>query len=44
MFPGLYHLAALMREGLKIWDADRDRVFVSHPFLLATRCIETDNI
>jgi hypothetical protein len=29
MFPGLYHLAALQREGLRIWDARRDRIFTS---------------
>ncbi|KIM71551.1 hypothetical protein PILCRDRAFT_804895 [Piloderma croceum F 1598] len=31
LFPGLHHLAALQREGLKIWDAHEDRVFTSHP-------------
>lgn len=35
LFPGLHHLAALQREGLRIWDGDK--VFTSHPFLaLAT--------
>ncbi|KAF8833144.1 hypothetical protein BDN67DRAFT_992893 [Paxillus ammoniavirescens] len=33
MFPGFYHLAAIQKEGLKIWDADRNITFVSHPFL-----------
>lgn len=33
LFPGLYHLSALMREGLTIWDARRDILFISHPFL-----------
>ncbi|KAF7356061.1 hypothetical protein MVEN_00935900 [Mycena venus] len=34
LFPGLYHIAALMKEGLKIWDASTDRVFTDFPFLL----------
>ena len=33
VFPGLYHLSALQREGLAIWDAARDLIFTSHPFL-----------
>lgn len=33
IFPALYQLAALQREGLVIWDASRDVVFTSHPFL-----------
>jgi hypothetical protein len=33
LFPGLHHLAALQREGLRIWDASRGEVFVSKPFL-----------
>jgi hypothetical protein len=37
LFTGLYHVAALQREGLHIWDASRDEVFISYPFLaLAT--------
>ena len=37
MFPGLYHLSALQREGLLIWDASCDETFISNPFLaLAT--------
>jgi hypothetical protein len=37
LFPSLCHLVALQREGLRIWDASRGLVFVSHPFLaLAT--------
>src|ERR1700687_4813121 len=37
IFPGLYHLAAIQKEGLKIWDASSDEVFTSDPFLaLAT--------
>ena len=31
LFPGFHHLAALQREGLRIWDGDK--VFESHPFL-----------
>ncbi|CDO72198.1 hypothetical protein BN946_scf184970.g50 [Trametes cinnabarina] len=34
IFPGLYHLAALQREGLTVWDAAEDRLFQSHLFLL----------
>jgi hypothetical protein len=37
LFPGLYHLAAVQREGLTVWDASQNRVFKSTPFLaLAT--------
>ena len=37
LFVGLHHLAALQREGLRIWDALRDVTFISRPFLaLAT--------
>lgn len=37
LFPGLHHLSAIQKEGLRIWDAFRDRLFTSHPFLaLAT--------
>jgi hypothetical protein len=32
LFCGLYHIAALQREGLQIWDASRDIVFESKPF------------
>ncbi len=33
IFPGLYHLAALQKEGLSIWDAAIDRLFISRLFL-----------
>lgn len=33
LFPGLHHLHALQREGLRVWDASADRLFVSHLFL-----------
>ncbi|KAI5824775.1 hypothetical protein K523DRAFT_252480 [Schizophyllum commune Tattone D] len=33
LFPGLYHLAAVMKEGLPVWDASTDTVHASHPFL-----------
>lgn len=37
IFTGLHHIAAIQKEGLRIWDAARDRVFTSYPFLaLAT--------
>jgi hypothetical protein len=32
LFPGLYHLSALQREGIQIWDALEDMVFTSKPF------------
>jgi hypothetical protein len=32
LFPCLYHLSALQREGLPIWDASRDMIFISRPF------------
>ncbi|KAH9855151.1 hypothetical protein C2E23DRAFT_883119 [Lenzites betulinus] len=34
IFPGLYHLAALQRTGLSIWDASEGRLFTSYLFLL----------
>lgn len=34
LFSGFQHLAALQKEGLKTWDADEDRTFLSKPFLL----------
>ncbi|KIK79648.1 hypothetical protein PAXRUDRAFT_160799 [Paxillus rubicundulus Ve08.2h10] len=33
MFLGFYHLVVIQKEGLKIWDADWNITFVSHPFL-----------
>ena len=33
LFPGLHNLAALQREGLRIWDASKNTIFTSHPFL-----------
>ncbi|KAL0060039.1 hypothetical protein AAF712_013158 [Marasmius tenuissimus] len=33
IFPSLYHIAALAREGLKIWKANRDLVVTSSLFL-----------
>ena len=33
LFPGLYHLAALQKEGLIIWNAAIDRTFKSRLFL-----------
>lgn len=33
LFPGFQHVAALMKEGLTIWDASQDRVFRSKVFL-----------
>ncbi|KAG2337321.1 hypothetical protein BDR05DRAFT_1005135 [Suillus weaverae] len=33
LYPGFHHLAVIQREGLSIWDAWRDIVFISHPFL-----------
>ena len=33
IFPGLHHVAALMKEGLGVWDAARDLIFLSQPFL-----------
>lgn len=34
LFPGLYHLAAVQREGLQIWDAAERRQFRSRLYLL----------
>ncbi|KAJ7686204.1 hypothetical protein B0H17DRAFT_1160683 [Mycena rosella] len=33
IFPGLYHVAALQKEGLHVWDASLDRIFTSRPFV-----------
>ncbi|KJA24703.1 hypothetical protein HYPSUDRAFT_135758 [Hypholoma sublateritium FD-334 SS-4] len=33
LFPGLHHVCAMQREGLQIWDASVDRLFVSQLFL-----------
>ncbi|CDO75975.1 hypothetical protein BN946_scf184888.g25 [Trametes cinnabarina] len=33
LFPGLYHLSALMQEGLKIWDAAQGSMDLIHVFL-----------
>ncbi|KAF9470601.1 hypothetical protein BDN70DRAFT_939565 [Pholiota conissans] len=32
-FPGLHHLCSLQREGLRIWDASTNRLFLSKLFL-----------
>lgn len=32
MYPSLHHLAALQLEGLPIWDAESNRIFIDHPF------------
>ncbi|KAK2459237.1 hypothetical protein APHAL10511_008745 [Amanita phalloides] len=33
MFPGLHHLSAVQKEGLKIWDAANNTTFISWPTL-----------
>ena len=33
LFPGLHHLCALQQEGLYIWDASTNRLFISKLFL-----------
>ena len=33
LFPGLYHLASLQREGLPIWNSIMDQTFLSRLFL-----------
>ncbi|TFY59006.1 hypothetical protein EVG20_g7947 [Dentipellis fragilis] len=33
LFPGLHHLAALQKEGLRVWDASKSKVVSDHPFL-----------
>ncbi|RXW12478.1 hypothetical protein EST38_g13377 [Candolleomyces aberdarensis] len=32
MFPGLAHVNSMQKDGLKVWDALENRVFVSRPF------------
>ncbi|KAL1950134.1 hypothetical protein VTO73DRAFT_5257 [Trametes versicolor] len=34
IYPGLYHVAALQREGLRVWDASENRLFTSYLYLL----------
>lgn len=34
IFPGMHHLAALQKEGLRIWDAHIDRTFLSYLYLI----------
>jgi hypothetical protein len=33
LLPGLYHLSALQKEGLTIWDVGKDQLFQSYPFM-----------
>jgi hypothetical protein len=33
LFPSLHHLIGIQKEGLRIWDASRNLVVTSHPFL-----------
>ncbi|KAI0354178.1 hypothetical protein OH77DRAFT_1504872 [Trametes cingulata] len=35
LFPGFHHVAALQNEGFSIWDAFRDVVFISRPWVFA---------
>jgi hypothetical protein len=34
LYPGFYHIAALQREGLKIWDASTNQFFIAEPYYL----------
>jgi hypothetical protein len=34
LLPGMHHLSALQKEGLRIWDAHIDRVFTSNLYLI----------
>jgi hypothetical protein len=33
LFPGLHHLSAIQKEGLLIWDASTNTLYVSNPYL-----------
>ena len=33
LFPGLHHLSALQKEGVSMWDARKQEIVSSHPFL-----------
>lgn len=33
MFPGFHHVAALMHNGLKVWDGKANKLFTSYPFI-----------
>ncbi|CDO78075.1 hypothetical protein BN946_scf185020.g1 [Trametes cinnabarina] len=34
IFPGLYHIAALQREGLMVWDASKQCLFKTRPIII----------
>ncbi|RDX49536.1 hypothetical protein K466DRAFT_474478, partial [Polyporus arcularius HHB13444] len=34
LLPGLYHIAALQNEGLKVWDAAQKRLRVMRPIIV----------
>ena len=34
LLPGFHHVSALMKEGLSIWDAEKDEVVESKPYVL----------
>ncbi|KZT40746.1 hypothetical protein SISSUDRAFT_1090039 [Sistotremastrum suecicum HHB10207 ss-3] len=34
LFPGIHHLAAIQKEGLKIWNAHKQKLVISYLFLL----------
>lgn len=33
LFPGFHHVAALMKEGFRVWSADSGVIFTSRPFI-----------
>jgi len=33
LFPGLHHLSAIQKEGLPIWDASTNTLYVSNPYM-----------
>jgi hypothetical protein len=34
LLPGFHHVSALMKEGLSIWDAEKDETVISKPYVL----------
>jgi hypothetical protein len=33
LFPGLHHLSAIQKEGLPIWNASTNTLYISHPYM-----------
>ncbi|KAI9066131.1 hypothetical protein FKP32DRAFT_1610294 [Trametes sanguinea] len=38
IFPGLYHIVALQRDGLWVWDSSKQSLFKTHLIIIFTNC------